>query len=228
MSISENKSGVPTRFGDEEWLIFQSDPETAFVLPDLRVAPDRADAYAAIADAVQTILVNVGEDPLRPGLRRTPERVARAYAELLSGYTVDPLALVNGALFETDYQDMVIIKDIEFYSLCEHHMLPFFGRVHVAYIPDGRVLGLSKVPRIVEMYARRLQLQERMTHEIADFIRDVVRPRGVAVLVTAQHMCAMMRGVNQSESKMMTQVLYGEFQDDAVRAQLLARLSQTV
>jgi GTP cyclohydrolase I len=219
---------VPTRFGDEEWLIFQSDPETAFVLPDLRVAPDRADAYAAIADAVQTILVNVGEDPLRPGLRRTPERVARAYAELLSGYTVDPLALVNGALFETDYQDMVIIKDIEFYSLCEHHMLPFFGRVHVAYIPDGRVLGLSKVPRIVEMYARRLQLQERMTHEIADFIRDVVRPRGVAVLVTAQHMCAMMRGVNQSESKMMTQVLYGEFQDDAVRAQLLARLSQTV
>lgn len=224
MSISENKSGVPSRFGDEEWLIFQSDPETVFVLPEMRVAPERADAHAAIAEAVRTILVNVGEDPLRQGLLKTPERVARAYDELLSGYTVDPIALVNGALFETAYQDMVIVKDIEFYSLCEHHMLPFFGKAHVAYIPDGRVLGLSKVPRIVEMYARRLQLQERMTHEIADFIQDVAHPRGVAVLVTAQHMCAMMRGVGQTASKMMTQVMYGAFEDDAVRAHLLARL----
>lgn len=222
--MTENRSGVPSRFGDEEWRIFMSDPETARVLPEMRVAPERTDAHAAIADAVRTILIHIGEDPQRQGLLKTPERVARAYDELLSGYFVDPIALVNGALFDTDYHDIVLVKDIDFYSLCEHHMLPFFGKAHVAYIPDGRVLGLSKVPRIVEMYARRLQLQERMTHEIADFIRDVVRPRGVAVLVTAQHMCARMRGVSQSESKMMTQVMYGVFQDDAVRAQLLARL----
>lgn len=227
-SMSENKSGVPSRFGDEEWRIFMSDPETARVLPEMRVAPERADAHAAIAEAVRSILIHLGEDPLRQGLLKTPERVARAYDELLSGYTIDPTALVNGALFETEYQDMVVVKDIDFYSLCEHHMLPFFGKVDVAYIPDGQVLGLSKMPRIVDMYARRLQLQERMTHEIADFIQELLKPRGVAVFVTGQHMCAMMRGVNQSESKMMTQVLYGEFQDEQVRAQLLARLRQSV
>lgn len=222
--MSENRSGVPSRFGDEEWRIFMSDPETARVLPEMRVAPERTDAHAAIADAVRTILIHIGEDPQRQGLLKTPERVARAYDELLSGYFVDPIALVNGALFDTDYHDIVLVKDIDFYSLCEHHMLPFFGKVHVAYIPDGQVLGLSKMPRIVDLYARRLQLQERLTHEIADFIRDLLKPRGVAVLVTGQHMCAMMRGVNQSESKMMTQALYGEFQDDAVRAHLMAQL----
>lgn len=222
--MSENRGGVPSRFGDEEWRIFMSDPETAFVLPEMRVAPERADAHAAIANAVRTILVSVGEDPLRQGLLRTPERVARAYDELLSGYAIDPVAMVNGALFDTDYQDMVVVKDIDFYSLCEHHILPFFGKVHVAYIPNGRVLGFSKMPRIVDMYARRLQLQERMTHEIADFITELLHPRGVAVLVTGHHMCAMMRGVNQSDSKMMTQVMYGEFQEARVRAQLSERL----
>lgn len=226
--MSENRGGVPSRFGDEEWRIFMSEPETAFVLPEMRVAPERADAHAAIADAVRTILAQVGEDPQRQGLLRTPERVARAYDELLSGYSADPVALINGALFDTEYHEMVVVKDIEFYSLCEHHMLPFFGKVHVAYIPDGQVLGLSKIPRIVDMYARRLTLQERMTQEIADFIAELVQPRGVAVLVTGQHMCAMMRGVNQSDSKMMTQVLSGEFQDTQVRALLIERLQDAI
>lgn len=226
--MSDNRGGVPSRFGDEEWRIFMSDPETAFVLPEMRVAPERADAHAAIAAAVRTILAQVGEDPLRQGLLQTPERVARAYDELLSGYAVDPVAVINGALFETEYHDMVVVKDIEFYSLCEHHMLPFFGKVHVAYIPDGQVLGLSKIPRIVDMYARRLTLQERMTQEIADFLTELLHPRGVAVLVTGHHMCAMMRGVNQSDSKMMTQVLSGEFQDAQVRAQLNERLQDAV
>lgn len=190
----------------------------------LEGAPGSEAAHLAIADAVHTILLNVGEDPSREGLVKTPERVARAYDELLAGYATDPVALVNGALFDADYHDIVLVKDIEFYSLCEHHMLPFFGQVHVAYIPDGQVLGLSKIPRIVEMYARRLQLQERMTQEIADFLQDLLRPRGVAVIVRGQHMCSMMRGVNQQHSQMVTQVMYGEFQERAIREQLNDRL----
>ncbi|MEB2308408.1 MAG: GTP cyclohydrolase I FolE [Candidatus Brocadiaceae bacterium] len=181
----------------------------------------------AIAAAVRTILVNVGEDPTREGLRKTPERVARAYNELLSGYAVNPVSLVNGALFESIYDDMVVVKDIEFYSLCEHHMLPFFGKAHVAYIPDGKIIGLSKIPRIVEMYARRLQVQEKMTREIADFIQSLLSPRGVAVIVTGQHMCATMRGVNQTGSKMLTQTMYGAFQERIAHEQLNDRLRQT-
>ncbi|HZQ07387.1 MAG TPA: GTP cyclohydrolase I FolE [Anaerolineae bacterium] len=177
-------------------------------------------------DAVRRILISIGEDPNREGLLRTPKRVARAYDELLAGYEVDPAAMINGAIFDAEYDDMVIVKDIEFYSLCEHHILPFFGKVHVAYIPNGKVLGLSKIPRIVEMYARRLQIQEKMTQEIADFLNDLLHPRGVAVIVTGQHMCSMMRGVNQSESKMVTQVMFGEFQNRDVAEQLNDRLRQ--
>ncbi len=183
-----------------------------------------ATAHQAIADAVRTILLNVGEDPTREGLLKTPDRVARAYDELLSGYRMDPVALINGAFFDTDYRDMVVVKDIEFFSLCEHHILPFFGKAHVAYLPNGQVLGLSKIPRIVNMYARRLQLQEKMTQEIADFIQELLNPRGVAVIVTGQHMCSMMRGVNKPEAKMITQVMYGEFQRREVRAILNERL----
>ena len=150
---------------------------------------------AAIEDAVTKILNAVGEDPQREGLQFTPRRVARMYHELLGGYTMDPKAIINGALFEVQYDEMVLVRDIEFYSLCEHHMLPFMGRVHVAYIPDGKVLGLSKIPRIVDMYARRLQVQERMTRQIADFLRDLLKPQGVAVVVEAMHLCSMMRGV---------------------------------
>lgn len=180
----------------------------------------------AIATAVRTILVNVGEDPTREGLRKTPERVARAYNELLGGYAVNPASLINGALFESAYDDMVVVKDIEFYSLCEHHMLPFFGKAHVAYIPDGKIIGLSKIPRIVEMYARRLQVQEKMTREIADFIQTLLSPRGVAVIVMGQHMCATMRGVNQTSSKMLTQTMYGAFQERIAHEQLNDRLQQ--
>jgi len=183
-------------------------------------------AQRAIAAAVRTILVNVGEDPTREGLRKTPERVARAYDELLGGYAMDPAALVNGALFASAYDDMVVVKDIDFFSLCEHHMLPFFGKAHVAYIPDGKIIGLSKIPRIVAMYARRLQVQEKMTREIADFIQTLLNPRGVAVIVTGQHMCATMRGVNQSGSKMVTQTMYGVFQARDAREQLNDRLRQ--
>lgn len=222
--MSENRMGVPSRFGDEEWLIAMPEMETARHLPEMRVAPDKAGAHAAIADAVRAILVNVGEDPSREGLLRTPERVARAYDELLAGYRADPVALVNGAIFESEYADMVVVKDIDFYSLCEHHLLPFFGKAHVAYIPDGHVVGLSKIPRIVDLYARRLQLQERLTHQIADFIQELLHPRGVAVMVSGQHMCSMMRGVHQSDAKMLTQVTYGEFQNADVRARLNERL----
>ncbi len=137
----------------------------------------------AIQQAVSQILNAVGEDPAREGLRHTPVRVARMYTELLSGYAVDPAAMINGAIFNISYDEMVLVRDIEFYSLCEHHMLPFIGRAHVAYIPDGKVIGLSKIPRIVDMYARRLQVQERMTRQIADFLRDLLHPQGVAVVV---------------------------------------------
>jgi GTP cyclohydrolase I len=226
MMMSESKLGIPSRFGDEEWRIAMPEAEPARQLPAMRIAPDKTQAHEAIADAVRSILLNVGEDPTRAGLLKTPERVARAYDELLAGYDTDPAALVNGAFFETDYHDMVVVKDIEFYSLCEHHILPFFGKVHVAYIPDGQVIGLSKIPRIVDMYARRLQLQEKMTYEIANFLQDLLHPRGVAVIVTGQHMCSMMRGVNKSGSKMVTQVMYGEFQEEKVREQLNERLRQ--
>lgn len=219
-SMSDNRAGMPSRFGDEEWLIAPPDMDAPRVLPDMRVAPDELAARAVIADAVRAILVALGQDPTREGLLRTPERVARAYQELLVGYDTDPIALLNGALFETEYHDMVVVKDIDFYSLCEHHILPFFGKAHVAYIPDGYVIGLSKIPRIVEMYARRLQLQENMTRQIADMMQELLRPRGVAVIVHGQHMCATMRGVSQSSSKMITQVMYGEFRDPEVRAQL--------
>lgn len=221
-SMPKQIFGAAHGYSDEEWGCPMPDEDTPRVLPEMRVAPETT--REAIADAVRTILVNVGEDPTREGLLKTPERVARAYEELLAGYTIDPVALINDAYFDTEYQDMVVVKDIEFFSLCEHHLLPFFGKAHVAYIPEGKVLGLSKIPRIVEMYARRLQLQEKMTHEIADLLQDLLNPRGVAVIVTGQHMCSMMRGVNKPDAKMVTQVMYGAFQDRHVREQLNDRL----
>jgi len=166
----------------------------------------------AIAAAVREILTNVGEDPDRQGLRRTPLRVAQMYDELLAGYHVDPVKLINDALFDVDYTEMVIVKDIDFYSLCEHHMLPFFGRAYVAYIPQGKVLGLSKIPRIVDMYARRLQVQERMTQQIANFIDETLQPLGVAVVVEAAHMCSMMRGVKKANATMVTSAISGAFE----------------
>jgi GTP cyclohydrolase IA len=168
-----------------------------------------------LEDAVKTILESVGEDPQREGLLNTPSRVARMYTELLAGYTIEPAALVNGALFNAEYDEMVVVRDIEFSSLCEHHMLPFIGHAHVAYIPKGRIIGLSKIPRIVDMFARRLQIQERLTRQIADFLTDTVEPQGVGVVVEAHHMCASMRGVKKSDARMVTSAMCGVFKRDA-------------
>jgi GTP cyclohydrolase I len=185
----------------------------------------RADRVAAL---VAELLEALGEDPQREGLLRTPERVARMYQELLAGYTTDPVALVNGAIFTADYDDMVLVRDIEFYSLCEHHMLPFYGYAHVAYLPAGKVLGLSKIPRTVEMYARRLQIQERMTQQIAQFLDDVLHPRGVAVIVEGSHLCGMMRGVRSASARMVTSAMLGAFKTEpTVREELTARLQVT-
>ncbi len=180
-----------------------------------------------IEAATAQILEAIGEDPQREGLLKTPERVARAYEELLSGYRVDPIKLINEAVFHVDYDDMVIVKDIEFYSLCEHHMLPFVGRAHIAYISSGKVIGLSKIPRIVDVFARRLQVQERMTHQIAEFINEVLEPQGVAVVLDGVHMCSMMRGVKKHESSMTTSAMLGTFRDDSkTRAEFMAHLGR--
>jgi GTP cyclohydrolase I len=180
----------------------------------------------AIEKAVATILREIGEDSQREGLQHTPARVARMYAELMAGYKVDPQALINGAVFQVDYDEMVIVRDIDFYSLCEHHMLPFYGHAHVAYIPNGRVIGLSKIPRIVEMFARRLQVQERLTVEIADFLNTALEPRGVAVVARAVHMCAVMRGVRKENVSMITSAMRGVFRNSSkTRAEFLGLIN---
>jgi GTP cyclohydrolase I len=177
--------------------------------------------------AVREILVEIGEDPDRQGLAATPGRVHRMYAELTAGYHVDPDRLVNGAIFDVDYSEMVVVRDIPFYSLCEHHLLPFFGTAAVAYIPDGRVIGLSKIPRIVEMYARRLQVQERMTQQVADFLMERLHPRGVGVVIEASHLCAVMRGVQKPGTIMTTSAVLGIFRaNDKTRAEFLAHLAR--
>ena len=181
----------------------------------------------AIEAATLTLLRAVGENPEREGLKNTPRRVARMYPELLAGYHVDPQKLVNDAIFDVSYDEMVIVRDIEFYSLCEHHLLPFIGRAHVAYLPSGKVIGLSKIPRIVDMYARRLQVQERMTRQIADFINDVLQPRGVAVVVEALHLCTMMRGVRKHDMRMTTSAMQGGFRtNSATRQEFLDNISR--
>ena len=183
--------------------------------------------FKSIEQAVQTMLTAFGEDPAREGLARTPQRVARMYAELLAGYRTDPQSAVNGAIFNVQYDEMVIVRDIEFYSLCEHNMLPFIGRAHVAYIPNGKVLGLSKIPRIVDMYARRLQVQERMTRQIADFLRDLLKPQGVAVVIEAMHLCSMMRGVKKHDARMTTSAMHGAFRANlATRQEFLDNISR--
>ena len=180
-----------------------------------------------LEDAISRLIKAVGENPTREGLKFTPKRVARMYSELLSGYRIDPVAMINGALFNITYDEMVLVRDIEFYSLCEHHILPFMGRVHVAYIPDGKVIGLSKIPRIVDMYARRLQVQERMTRQIADFLRDLLKPQGVAVVVEAVHLCSMMRGVKKHDARMTTSAMHGAFRANlATRQEFLDNISR--
>ncbi|HTY16790.1 MAG TPA: GTP cyclohydrolase I FolE [Myxococcota bacterium] len=168
-----------------------------------------------ITGLVAALLKELGEDPGRQGLARTPARVARSLRFLTQGYDQDPLAILNDAVFEESYDEMVLVKDLDFYSLCEHHLLPFFGRVHIAYIPDGRIVGLSKLPRMVELFARRLQVQERLTTEIAAAIDTVLRPRGVAVVIEAIHLCMMMRGVEQQNAFAITSSLRGAFSEDS-------------
>jgi GTP cyclohydrolase IA len=180
-----------------------------------------------IESAVRHILSEIGEDPARAGLVGTPGRVHRMYRELTAGYLVDPERLINRAIFEVDYSEMVVVRDIPFYSLCEHHLLPFFGSAHVAYVPAGRVIGLSKIPRIVEMYARRLQVQERMTQEIADFLMTRLAPRGVGVVLEATHLCAAMRGVRKPGTVMTTAAVLGLFRrNDKTRAEFFAHLGR--
>lgn len=188
---------------------------------------DREMDEAGIEDALRLLLSAFGEDPERTGLQRTPMRVAQMYKELLEGYRTDPVAMVNDALFEVTYDEMVLVRDIEFYSLCEHHLLPFMGRAHVAYFPRGKVIGLSKIPRVVDLFSRRLQLQERLTRQIADFINELLDPHGVAVVVEGLHLCAMMRGVQKHEARMTTSTMLGAFRSSiATRQEFLDNISR--
>ena len=181
---------------------------------------------AELEDAVREILTLVGEDAGREGLRRTPHRVAKAWEFLTSGYRMDIRRVLNGAVFHEKYDEMVIVKDIDFFSLCEHHMLPFYGKAHIAYIPHGKIVGLSKVPRIVEVFSRRLQVQERLTQQIADTLYEVLEPDGVAVVMEARHMCMMMRGVEKQNSLATTSAMLGSFrEDDRTRNEFLKLIS---
>ena len=179
---------------------------------DLDQAPDR---NLEFEDVVRRMLEFLGEDPDREGLLRTPQRVANALTWLTRGYETDVKEVVGSAVFEESHENMVMVRDIELYSLCEHHLLPFFGKAHVAYIPDGKIVGLSKIPRIVEVFARRLQVQERLTEQIAHAVEEVLEPRGVGVVIEAYHLCMMMRGVEKQNSKTITSALRGQFRDDA-------------
>lgn len=182
---------------------------------------------ATIEKSISEILTAIGEDVDREGLLRTPHRVAKSYEELLAGYRMDPKELINEAVFDVAYDAMVIVRDIEFYSLCEHHMLPFIGRVHVAYLPSDKVIGLSKIPRIVDLFSRRLQVQERMTRQIAEYLEVVLNPKGVAVVVEGLHMCMMLRGVKKHDARMTTSTMLGAFRDDmSTRMEFLDNISR--
>ena len=203
------------------------DDNDCYLCEQADLLPEPEIDYPKIEEAVTQILRAIGENPDRDGLKRTPERVARMYTELMGGYRLDPAAMVNEAIFEITYDEMVIVRDIEFYSLCEHHMLPFMGRAHVAYMPNGRVIGLSKIPRIVDMFARRLQVQERLTRQIADFIDELLHPRGVAVVVEGLHLCATMRGVRKHDARMTTSAMLGAFRKSmATRQEFLDNISR--
>jgi GTP cyclohydrolase I len=193
----------------------------------LNIPPsDEKRSQLNIQASVYNILENIGEEPQREGLLRTPERVARMFDELTEGYHVNAEKMINGALFDVDYDEMVIVKNIDFYSLCEHHLLPFYGQAHVAYIPNGKVIGLSKIPRIVEMFARRLQIQEQMTSQIANFLQSTLNPQGVAVVVEGMHMCSMMRGVKKANARMKTSKMLGAFKDQAaVRSEFIEQVN---
>jgi GTP cyclohydrolase I len=178
-------------------------------------------------EALSHLLRAIGERPEREGLKNTPKRVARMYTELLNGYQAEPQKIVNGALFNISYDEMVIVRDIEFYSLCEHHLLPFMGRAHIAYMPAGKVIGLSKIPRIVDVFAHRLQVQERMTRQIADLLQELLEPKGVAVVMEGMHLCTMMRGVRKHDARLTTSAMQGSFRTNtATRQEFLNNISR--
>ena len=192
---------------------------------------EKIERYAAgsvegIAEKYRGILTDLDEDPQREGLLKTPERVAKSLQFLTHGKHLDPAAILRSAMFREEYQQMVIVRDIEVYSLCEHHVLPFFGKAHVAYIPDGHIVGLSKIPRVVDAFARRLQVQERLTVEIRNCIQDTLRPLGVAVVIEAQHMCMVMRGIQKQHSTATTSAFTGEFEHDRTRAEFIRLISK--
>lgn len=186
------------------------------------------EALQAMTKAYESILHNVGEDPSREGLMKTPERAAKAMQFMTQGYEMDAKKIIEKALFHEEYSEMVIVKDIELYSMCEHHMLPFFGKAHIAYIPDGKIVGLSKLPRVVDVYARRLQVQERLTHEILDVIKETLKPIGVAVVIEAVHMCMMMRGVQKQNSSTTTSAFTGQFRNAETRNEFLNLISNNL
>lgn len=223
---TKEANGVPSLNG-ATWILSDHQADTNHFEKIDGNGVDGENQKQAIEEAVRNILINVGEDAEREGLQRTPHRVAKMYDELLAGYDTDPVKLVNGALFDVEYDEMIIVKDIEFFSMCEHHMLPFYGRAHVAYIPSDKIIGLSKIPRIVEMFARRLQVQERMTRQIAELIEEVLDPQGVAVVVEGSHMCSMMRGVKKEHPRMVTSTMLGSFKDNAMtRNEFMQHLRQ--
>ena len=177
----------------------------------------------SISTSIRQLINQLGEDPKREGLVKTPDRYAKALEYLTSGYKVCPKSVINDAIFHEQYDEMVVVKDIEIYSLCEHHMLPFFGRAHIAYIPDGKIVGLSKVPRMVDVFCRRLQVQERLTTEIASTLDELLKPRGVGVVIEARHLCMMMRGVEKQNSSMITSSMHGDFRNnDSTRKEFLS------
>jgi GTP cyclohydrolase I len=187
---------------------------------------DRA-TTEGLADHVTQTLNLLGEDPEREGLEKTPERVAKSWQFLTHGYAKDPEAILEAAIFEEDYSEMILVKDVEVYSLCEHHMLPFFGKAHVAYIPDGRIVGLSKIPRVVDVFARRLQVQEHLTIQIRDAISEVLQPQGVGVVIEAQHLCMMMRGAEKQNSVTTTSAMSGQLMDKTTRAEFMRLINAT-
>ncbi|MDP5078709.1 MAG: GTP cyclohydrolase I FolE [Nonlabens sp.] len=196
-------------------------PYRVFEEYNVQVTDEMKESYA-------DVITGIGEDVTREGLLKTPERAAKAMQFLTSGYDLDPAVILKGAMFAEDYNDMVIIKDIELYSLCEHHMLPFFGRAHIAYIPNGHIVGLSKIPRIVDVFARRLQVQERLTHDILECIDSTLKPLGVAVVIEASHMCMMMRGVQKQNSSTTTSGFRGQFEKQETRAEFLQLIASSL
>ena len=183
-------------------------------------------ANASFEDLVREMISRIGEDPAREGLLETPSRVMKSLEFLTHGYSQTPADVLNGALFTVDYDEMVIVKDIEMFSLCEHHMLPFFGKVHIAYIPNGKVIGLSKLPRLVEVFARRLQVQERLTTQLAEALQEIIQPQGVGVVIEARHLCMMMRGVEKQHSAAVTSAMLGAFRQQETRNEFLSLLGQ--